>query len=340
MSRQGYAGRRAIQGVTAAAAALNLFACSPHADSAGGALGPWARPGVTPETADGGVAVTTYIDARPAALVQGKVMEWGELRPQLSEAAGGVVLREAVIDRLLAAELAARGIALRPDDVERERSLFFESLNPDADVSARLARELRARQGLGRVRFEALLRRNAGLRALVRDNVEVSEESLLRTHEVLHGPRRQARLMTLPALPEAQSAIGRVTSGELFGEVAVEVSTDSSAARGGLLEAVSRGDPSYPEALREAIWALDPGAISPPILLGDQYAVVMLVREIEGDGVTLEQARHDLERHVRLTQERILMEQAARRLLAQATVTIIDDSLKESWDFQARPGGP
>ncbi len=337
MSRQGYAGRRAIQGTALAAAALGLFACSPHADSSGPGATRGTRPGVVPETADGGLAISTYVDVRPAALVQGKVLEWGELRPQLSEAAGGVVLREAVIDRILKAELASAGITLTADDVERERSLFYESLNPDTDVSARLARELRARQGLGRARFDALLRRNAGLRALVRDQVRVTDESLRRTHEILHGPRRQARLMTLPGLLEAQSAIERVRSGEFFGEVAAELSTDSSAARGGLLEPVSRADPSYPEALREAIWGLDPGEVSPPVFLGQQYAVVTLVREVSGDGVTMEQAGPQLERQVRLSQERILMEQTARRLLSQATVTIIDESLKEGWDFQSPP---
>ena len=60
--------------------------------------------------------------------------------------------------------------------------------------------------------------------------------------------------------------------------------------------------------------------------------MLSLVRVVGGDGADLDAARPDLERQVRLNQERILMDDLARRLLAAATVTIIDDEIKWSWD--------
>ena len=151
-------------------------------------------------------------------------------------------------------------------------------------------------------------------------------------YDIAHGPRRQARLIIAPGLNDAQAAINRVNAGELFADVAVEVSTDTSAARGGLLEPISRADASYPQVMREALWALVPGELSRPVFLSDRYAVLSLVRVIDADGADFSAVRPDLERLVRLNQERILMDDLARRLLTEATVTIIDDEIKWSWD--------
>ena len=75
----------------------------------------------------------------------------------------------------------------------------------------------------------------------MRDRVQVTDEAVGRLYEIIHGPKRQARLMVLATLRAADAAIQRVRSGEFFGDVAVEISTDSSASRGGLLEPISRG---------------------------------------------------------------------------------------------------
>jgi len=313
-----------------------LYACAGPTDSSG-----WPAPvespnGVLGRPNDYDLTVATYIDARPAALVDGRVVQWGELRPLLNEAAGATILQEVILDRMLQTELNRIGMTVNDNDVDRERHLFFETLNPDPDVAARLARELRARQGLGRQRLHRLLRRNAGLRAMVRDRVVVSEEAVFLTYEVQHGPTRRARLMVLPTLGSAQAAIDRVTAGEFFGDVATEISTDASAQRGGLLARISRADPTYPQAMRDALWVLEPGALSPPILLSREYAILMLVEEVDRDGVRLEDVRSVIERQVRLNQERLLMDQEARRLLSDASVTIFDAALKESWDSSPR----
>lgn len=302
-------------------------------------MGDSSRIGVLPDGAVGDdLVVTTYIDARPAALVDGRVVQWGELRPLLNEAAGATILREVILDRMLAAELDRAGVAIRPDDVDRERSLFYATLNPDPDVAVRLARELRARQGLGPRRLDRLLRRNAGLRALVEDDVMVSEEAVVRTFRILHGPTARARLIVVPTLAAAQDAYNRITAGEFFGDVAVEVSTDVSAARGGLLSPISPDDPTYPEVMRDALSALEPGEVSSPIFLSRQYALLQLVESLDGDGVALADERSRIEQQVRLSQERLLMDMEARRLLRQATVTIIDAALKDAWDARAAQG--
>jgi hypothetical protein len=313
------------------AALTALFACAGPSDSPE----TWTKSdphGLSRAEVAEEVPPTTMVDARPAALVEGRVIEWGDLRPYLSEAAGADVLGEVILDRMLAGALADAAITLRRDDVDAERALFYRTFSDDPDVAARLAREVRARQGLGPRRLDALLRRNAALRALVRNEVVVTDEALRRMFEIMHGPKRQGRLMILPTLSEAQAAIDRVNAGEWFGDVAVEVSSDTSAARGGLLEPISRVDPRYPQVLREALWALAPDELSRPIFLGETYAVLTLVRTIDGDDVEMDDVRPQLVTEVRTSQERILMDDLARRLMAEATITVIDDGIKWNWD--------
>jgi hypothetical protein len=281
---------------------------------------------------DDEVPPTTMVDARPAALVEGRIVDWGELQPLLNEAAGGAVLAEVVLDLMLARELDDAGMLITAADVDAERALFYETMSEDPDVAARLARQGRARQGLGPTRLDRLLRRNAALRALVRDQVEINDEAVRRMYDIVHGPKRQARLIIAPTLNDAQAAINRVNAGELFADVAVEVSTDTSAARGGLLEPISRADASYPQVMREALWALVPGELSRPVFLSDRYAVLSLVRVVDGDDADFHAVRPDLERMVRLNQERILMDDLARQLVAEASITIIDEEVKWSWD--------
>lgn len=330
MAWQAYARRRVVK-TAVLAAAISLYACSPRVDSPAA-----VNNEVLAGLSESDRVTGSYIDVRPAALVQGRVVEWAEMRPLLNEAAGATVLREVTLDRALAIELLKTGIEVRPDDVDRERQLFYETLDPDPDVAVRLGRRLRARQGLGEYRFERLLRRNAGLRMLVADRVVVTSEAIERMYELVYGPTRQARLIVVPTLADAQRAVDRINAGEPFIDVAVEISTDASAARGGLLAPMSSADPTYPQIMRDALWELEAGEVSSPIFLGDQYAVLQLVREDPGEAAAMEDVRADLARRVQLTQERLLMDQLARRLLAETKVTIIDDALQESWELQQR----
>ena len=306
-----------------------LYGCATPTDSSPAPLPAQPR---APAAPPGGEPATTIVDARPAALVNGRGILWGELRPIVTEAAGADALQDVILDHKLAELTAEAGLVITDDDEAAEQRRLLDTLSDDPNTAVRLLDELRDRQNLGPHRYPALLRRNAMLRALVRDRVQVTSAAVAQMHDALHGPKRQARLITVGDLSAAQVAAGRVRSGEFFGDVAVETSTDSSAARGGLLEPVSRSDPSYPAALRDAIWALpDVGDISDPILLGNGYGIVQLVREIDGDGVPLDDVRDKLERLVRMNQERVLMDRLARTILADASVTIFDESLESSW---------
>ncbi|MEE9130101.1 MAG: hypothetical protein V3T84_08790, partial [Phycisphaerales bacterium] len=109
---QGYSVLKGIESPAAILAAGFLFACAGGADSTGRGGIVAQRPLAisTPDsgpplaTRPGGdevvAVVSTVVDARPAALVNGRVVQWGELRPLLNEAAGAVVLQEVILDRV------------------------------------------------------------------------------------------------------------------------------------------------------------------------------------------------------------------------------------------------
>ena len=193
--------------------------------------------------------------------------------------------------------------------------------------------EIRARQGLGPVRWRSLLWRNAVLRALVAADVRVEEPQVVAAHDAAHGAKRRARVIAVPDLRDAQRVQERLASGEPFEAVAADASTDPSAARGGLVTPMSRLDPGVPAAVREALWALaKPGDLSPPVLIPSGYLLVRFEGEDPGDGVALEAVRARAERSVRLAQERARMDTLAADLLRGVRPTIFDESLADSWN--------
>ena len=262
-----------------------------------------------------------------AAMVDGDALSSDAVRRGAYEMAGATALREAVLDARLARRLARDRARVDDAMVERERTLLLESLSPDGARALELLGEIRTRQGLGPVRFEALLRRNAGLRALVARAVEIDEAGVAAIFDMRHGPRRVARVAVLANLADAERLRADAAAGRTFADLAFERSLDATAPRGGLLEPVARRDPSYPEALRAAIWSTAVGEVSPAALDGGRVFVVEVLEERAADGVLPEADRGECERLLRLSRERLLMEALARELSSLEGVTIFDRAL-------------
>jgi parvulin-like peptidyl-prolyl isomerase len=145
-------------------------------------------------------------------------------------------------------------------------------------------------------------------------------------------------MLTAPNLQTANEARQRIADGEPFADVAVEISSDISAARGGLLEPVCRSDARYPDALRQTAFALAPGELSAPVLIGSQFAILQIVRVTEPTAWFLEEHRDEVARVARLTQERLLMERLARNLLGRVSITFFDDSIRQRYRALMREG--
>jgi len=276
------------------------------------------------------------LDARPAAIVNGQSVSFGDIRPALSEASGGIVLEEHILDVQLRRALADAGLFVTERDRERERERLLETMSGDPDQAARLLRALRARRGLGPTRFDALLFRTAALRRLVAPRVRITDQAVRVMFDILHGEQRQSRIITFPNLQAARATFDDLGRGGDFVRLATERSTDQSAARGGLLEPMSRRDPAYADALRTAVFETPVGSYSSPILVDGTYVIVFVEAVQPPRDTTLEEARDEVVDAVRLNQERLLMAQLANELLNDASVTVFDRSLEASWKVRAQ----
>ena len=268
--------------------------------------------------------------AAAVAYVAGRPIRSDAFDASLREAAGRAVLEEMVLARLIEERLAERGVSLSPEDLEQERAGLLNALAADPDTAERLIVDLRERRGLGPTRFERLLRRNAGLRKLSAGSVEVTDAAVRRAFERSHGRRYLVRLLTADTPAAAAELRGRVLTGESFAEVAAEASTDASRTRGGLLDPLHPDDPTFPAAIRTAVTAMQPGALSGVVALesGFGYAVLRLEEVLPADGATFEAERATVRGAVRADLERQAMERLARTLRADAEVVVLDAALQ------------
>jgi parvulin-like peptidyl-prolyl isomerase len=279
---------------------------------------------------------STAIDARPAAIINGRSVSFGDLRDALSEAAGGLVLEEEILDSQLRRALADAGQLITERDRNAERERLLETLSDDPDQAARLLAELRARRGLGPKRFDSLLFRTASLRRLVAPRVQVTEESIRIMYDIMYGERRQPRIMTFSNLADARRTYDELQRTGEFARLATQYSTDASAARGGLLEPIARQDASYPESLRAAMFEGSLGEVAGPILIDGRYVILRVDGIIPPTAPSMIEVRDELVAAVRLNQERLLMSQFARMLLKDASVTVFNESLNASWTKHTR----
>lgn len=327
-------------------AVLILFGCS-RPGSPSSAVPPSDSKGLEQaERQAASLKPSTDARSRPIAVAGGERVDWDDLRAALSEAQGAIVLEEAVLDRLLARELASAGLRITSAEVDGERALLAQSMTQDAGISPTAAADvlddLRTRRGLGPTRFDSLLRRNAALRRLVRDSVSVSNPEIEAALAARYAERVNTRIIVVRTEREASNlrsqlkdVPGSITV--LFAQLAMQHSLDASAPRGGLLDPFSLEDATYPIALRQALQSLAPGdSITPSIALDGGYAIVLLEGRSPSPYAKRPGDESMIEQQIRLRKERIAMDQLARRLLDAAGVTVFDESLAWSWSRRPR----
>lgn len=295
-----------------------------------------------PEGAEPLASDTAWM-TRPLALVDGVPITLDQVKLAFFEAAGTQILEEAVLDVTVAREAARRGIKVGQPAVEAERDLLLETfatngLATGRTDAGRLMQQVRASRGLGDIRFAGLLRRNATLRALVAPDVTITPGAVEQAYQLRYGERRRARLIVTPTASAATAALERLKAGESFSALAAELSTDASAERGGVLEPISAVDPTYPAAVRSALSAIAVGEVSTPVAVDQGFAVLKL-DEVVTSGAPMPQkeaVREQLERDVCVQQERVLMNQLARRLIEGAKLQIMEKTLERGWKERLR----
>ncbi|MEZ6193940.1 MAG: peptidyl-prolyl cis-trans isomerase [Phycisphaerales bacterium] len=272
--------------------------------------------------------------ARPVAYINGTTVTDRDLQGPLIEAAGGSVLSEITLDRLIRDQLDQRGLTLTPALIEQEKANMLATLSADPNEAVRLLNEMRARRGLGEIRFQSMLFRNAGLRLLVQDQVEVAPALVFQAYELQYGKRYRVRILVAETMAKASELLIRAKAGESFSDLAAKNSTDVSAAQGGLLSPISPADATYPKTLRQSLEGMQIGGISDLLAVDDRFIIMKLEEILSPDPISFVDARPQLERTVRLETEAQLMQQTARAMLADAKVVVLDPALNKSWNAQ------
>jgi hypothetical protein len=269
------------------------------------------------------------------------------LLPSLAEAAGRVVLEEHMLDDAIAAKLASMQLTISAAEAEKERLLLVTALQTESQADAAQAQQLlqdvRASRGLGPQRFAALLRRNAGLRAIVHDSISITPAQEATEIAIATEPRVRARLLLHERQGVVSSSRDRVLAEatpsdrrRVFAELAVSESQDASAPRGGLLAPLSLSDPSVPRSLRQALSDAQPGGVSDVLSVPGGFAIVMHDGTAPASMSDTPEARERILSSLRTRLERLAMDAEASRLLASRRVTILDASLIWSWEQRAR----
>ncbi len=274
--------------------------------------------------------------ARVIATVGHEAVTADDLMPALYEIAGREALREWVLDRALQRAIENRGLAITPDMLRAERTLLAERtasgerLQSGAGLTEQVLRE----RHLGPVRRESMIRRNAGLRLLTRDEVRVEPEEVSLAAEIAYGPKYRARVILAGTEREAGEALTQLGARPTPADVArlaERYSIDPSARTGGVLPLISPVDPAYPVAVRSALGELLPGHVSSIIPLPAGAAVVYL-ESVEPRSIVPEDAIKRLEAELRVQRERVAMERLARQLVESTRVDVLDRSLGWAWD--------
>ena len=276
---------------------------------------------------------------RPIAYLDGKAVTQAQLYRQMVQAHGGEALAEILLDRAVRARLKQEGLELEPAAIDAERAKLLASMDPDPNQAARLLREMRDQRGLDEAKFSSLLKRNAGLRSLVRDQITISDVAIRQAYEFRYGKRYEIRLITMDKLDALARARKEVISGASFTDFAITLSTDSSARQGGLLSPISPADPTYPKAIRDALPQLRmhdaTTRLSQVIAMSEGYALLWLEKiNAPVEVPSLDEARPRLTVLVRDELERVRMRQLARTLIEQADVVVLDSALGQSWRRQ------
>lgn len=267
-------------------------------------------------------------------------VSWAQLSPLLAEASGRAILEEIALDRIIARELSARNLTISPDDVAAERTRLADALADEGVLTPTAANDtiesLRRARGLGPLRYQALLTRNAALRRLVGPPPEPTPDDITAHLNARFGEKILARILVLPSEREAADVRAQLAKDPAaltptFARLATQRSIDASAPSGGLLRPFSLAEPTIPVSLRQVLAKLKDNELSPVVAIDGGYALALIESRTPATTPTDEDRARAATR-VRAATQRRAMDSLAEELLKRAKVTPMDAGLSWSWE--------
>jgi foldase protein PrsA len=274
------------------------------------------------------------------ACIDGRAISEDEFNELLVGSHGLFVLEQLLSLDLVEAETRRRGLVVTQEDVDAElqRSLIdigrrVADDSPDGlrQLGERLLVEVLREKNVSRAEFMNGMRRNACLRKLVADGVQASDDDIQAEFQRRYGRKALARHIEVPSPVIAGEVRRQLDAGVEFSELAVTYSTNrTSAASGGLLAPFTEDDAEIPALMRNVVFRLQPGEVSPAVLIDGKHHLFRLERFLEPETTTMTpEIAGAIRDDVREKQIRRDMHTLENQLFEQARIEVRDPAVRK-----------
>jgi len=182
--------------------------------------------------------------------------------------------------------------------------------------------------------FEIAVRTSAYVRKIAEDQIKgtITEDHLRKAFAIEYGEKVRVRHIMVNNMQEMAGVQRRLRDGESFEDVARKLSKEENSREfGGEIRPFSRAEQSWPDAFKEAAFALKPGEVSDPVKTGDALHLIKLVERIPPQNVRFEDHRESVRANLQNALLTVTMRQMHMQLTGQVTREIrIEDPLLRS----------
>jgi parvulin-like peptidyl-prolyl isomerase len=266
---------------------------------------------------NGDIVTLSEFQARQVAAVQGAGLNTEDRIERYLRENNARILQEAIDDLLLVQKAEELGMRMRPEYIKEiiEGIKKENNIQSDDDLQQQLRREGMSLDDLKRNIERSIMRRQLLSREL-EPKIAVSEEELRAEYETRRAEYdRPATLRLQEIVVKTQSGsqalagdlVRRARAGEDFAELARSYSAAPTAAAGGDLGSLRRGDLSA--ELGKVAFALPVGGVSDPLPTPEGFRILKVVEKTEASQVPFEEVKAELQK--RLTGDRMTREYEA-----------------------------
>jgi parvulin-like peptidyl-prolyl isomerase len=272
-------------------------------------------------------------EAKLMAVVNGAEISEGQLAAECLSRHGTAVLETLVNKQIIEQACARQGVTVTRQDVDAEIDTMSRRFSVPRDQWIELIQQERgvtARQYADEIVWPMI-----ALRRLAHASIEPSPAEVANAFENQFGPAVKARIIVSRSRDEAEKLRAQALAAPAeFGGLARQHSIDvGSASANGWVQPVRRhsGDPQF----EAAVFALEPGDISPVVQVADQFIIVKCEGRLPAAEVKLDDVRPRLAEELREKKSRTASTDLFRKLQDASTVeNVLNDPAKAA----ARPG--
>lgn len=276
---------------------------------------------------------------RIVARLAGQPITMEQLQRPLLEGYGLVMLLNFVQLEYVKQQAIKENITVSPQEIKAELDLALSRRFAEADKSEyeQYLNLYLQQTHTSRIEFDTAVETNAYLRKLAEPTAraQINDATLQEAFRQLYGETVQVRHIQVGNMQEIIEAKRKLAAGEPFEQVAKEMSRNARTAElGGELPPFSRQAFGYPQAFKDAAFALKEGEVSEAVEAQGAYHLIKLEKRFAPKAVKFEDVkdslREDLLSRLVEAQMQVLKEQVAHDVIR--TLIIEDPTLQKQYE--------